>query len=777
MEVVLSEVLLITAEEVSALIPKIDMVKVISKSMGLPIKSVMHTQELLENGATIPFIARYRKDVTGGLDEVQIGHIDATITSIEEFEARRLYILNVIADQNKLTQSMLDLFLASDSKTEIEDLYLPYKRKRVTRAAKARAKGLEPLADFFLGNSDLSGQISHIASQFINAEKAVNTLDDAISGASDIVAEIISENSELREKLRKFYKQSSFLVSTVIKSKIEEGIRYKDYYDYSEKSDKIPPHRVLAVSRGENSEILRVHITVINEDAFNIIKSFYSPPKDDLVQIWNNIIADCFKRLLNPAMESEIRRNLKQKADIESISVFSLNLKELLMAAPLGAKTVLALDPGFRSGCKLVILSPQGDYKYYKTIFPHEPRKHWELSKKIIKDLIEKYDVEAVAIGSGTAGRETEKLLVEMKKEGRFEKSIHIVRVDESGASIYSASPIAREEFPDLDLTVRGSISIGRRLQDPLGELVKIDPKSMGIGQYQHDVDQTLLKNSLDQVVLSCVNSVGVELNTSSENLLKYVSGVGPKLAKSIISFREKNGPFKAIKDLLKVPRLGPKAFEQCAGFLRIYGAINPLDYSAVHPESYHIVEKMAQNLSLSLKNLIGSKEIISSIDLKNYITETIGEYSLKDIINELQKPGRDPRNKFESISFREDISEFEDLEIGMILTGVVTNVTGFGAFVDIGVHQDGLIHVSELSHTFVKEPISVVKPGQKVKVKILALDEKRERISLSIKACLPVPESRHKPQSKNRNSSKVKAKEIKPKQFNSNPFQKFFDK
>jgi protein Tex len=784
----------IKKEQLSELIPELKITKIISAKLSLPLNSVSNTISMLSEGATIPFISRYRKERTGGLDEVVIGKIRDNQLNLIEFHERRFFILKSIADQEKLTQSLLQLFLECESKTEIEDLYLPYKKKRVTRAKKAKDAGLEPLSEYLLGKQNLNSSIEEIAKEFLNPEKKIDSVEKALQGARDIVSEIISDNKPVREKLRKIYWNSGEISSKIITGKENTGIRYKDYYDFDESVSKIPSHRLLAIARGETEEFLRVHVNIEKQQAFSTLSTIFRSPHNSLNEQWNLIYEDCFARLLNPSLESEARRKLKEKSDIEAINIFATNLKELLMSSPLGTKHVLAIDPGFRNGCKVAVLSNSGDFLEYKAIYPHAPRNEQILSKKILSKFIEKYKIDAIAVGNGTAGRETEKLCNDMKKEEIISKNFPVVRVDESGASIYSASKIAREEFPDLDVNVRGAISIGRRLQDPLGELVKVEAKSLGVGQYQHDVDQKELKNSLDDVVLWCVNQVGVELNTASFSILKYISGLGDKLAKSIVSYREQNGAFKGRTELKKVPRLGPKAYEQCAGFLRIRGSKNPLDESAVHPESYKIVQKMAKDLNYSVKDLIGNSKLISSIDIKKYITEKIGEFTLNDILSELLKPGRDPRDKFEQVIFREDVQEFSDLKEEMVLQGVITNVTAFGAFVDVGVHQDGLVHISELSHTFVKDPLQVVKPGQKVTVKVMSLDSQRKRISLSIKACLAAPsgsDNFHKKQySQNKPAQKHNThhKQNKPthnqthkKSQNSsreqNPFEKFFKK
>ncbi|PKN19196.1 MAG: RNA-binding transcriptional accessory protein [Deltaproteobacteria bacterium HGW-Deltaproteobacteria-22] len=733
----MSEEKLISIEELSALVPAIAPEQWVAHETGIPLRQVAATMQLLDEGATVPFISRYRKEATGGLDEVGVTSIRDQAQEVREFADRRRSILESVAEQGKLTPVLLGLFLDATRRTEIEDLYLPYKRKRLTRADKARGRGLEPLALVLLGQSPLPASgLEAEAARHVNPEQDVPDAEAALAGARDICAEVVSEHVALREALRDWMRASGRLASTVIRGKETEAAQFRDYHDYSEPLARVPSHRVLAVARGENEQLLRVHVEVEKTEAPARVQRFFPTPEPRLARQWELIREDTWERLLHPGLESELRRELKDRADREAIQIFVGNLRELLMSPPLGAKRVMALDPGFRTGCKVAVLNAQGTFLANKTIYPHPPREEVEFSQKIVLRMIDEYQVESIAVGSGTAGRETESFLRDMVREGMLASTVPIVRVDESGASIYSASPIAREEFPDLDLTVRGAISIGRRMQDPLGELVKIEPKSLGIGQYQHDVDQPRLRRALDDVVESCVNSVGVELNTASHSLLQYVSGLGEKLAKSIVSYRDEHGPFDTRKELLKVPRLGPKAFEQCAGFVRVREGRHPLDASAVHPERYELVERMARDLGVDVKDVIGNADLIASIPLDRYVTDGIGRFTLADIIEELKKPGRDPRRAFEAAGFREDIREFEDLEEGMILTGIVTNVTAFGAFVDIGVHQDGLIHVSELSHTFVKDPMTVVRPGLKVTVKVIGLDVQRRRIALSIKAC-----------------------------------------
>lgn len=731
----------ISLEELPGLVPEIEPAAWIAESTGLPVRHVAACVQLLDDGATVPFISRYRKEMTGGMDEVAVTRVRDALHDLREFCSRRISILESVAEQGKLTPALLSLFLETRVRSELEDLYLPYKRRRLTRADKARNRGLEPLSRVLSGLEPLPAQgLEALAAAFINPELEVHTAQDAIDGACDICAETVSEHAPLREALRALMRQEGRLRSTVIHGKEDQAQQFRDYYDYSEPVLQAPSHRVLAVCRGENEEFLRVHVVVEDERALGVVARFFPAPDVRLESVWARIRKDAWERLLNPSIESELRREIKEKADAEAIAVFVANLRELLMAPPLGARRVMALDPGFRTGCKVAVLNAQGTFLAHKTIYPHPPREEREYARKVVAQLVEEYHIEAIAVGNGTAGRETEAFLREMVREGMLPKSLPIVRVDESGASIYSASELARGEFPDLDLTVRGAISIGRRMQDPLGELVKIDPKSIGVGQYQHDVDQARLRRALDDVVESCVNLVGVELNTASASLLQYVSGVGEKLAQAIVAFREQNGPFSSRRDLLRVPRLGPKAFEQCAGFVRVREGAHPLDASAVHPERYGLVEAMAADLGVPVADLIGNAALVDRILLERYVSEDVGMYTLRDIVEELKKPGRDPRRAFEEVGFREDVMEFEDLQEGMILTGVVTNVTAFGAFVDIGVHQDGLVHVSELSHTFVRDPLSVVKPGQKVTVKVIGLDPQRRRIALSIRACTAPP-------------------------------------
>ncbi|HPQ07950.1 MAG TPA: Tex family protein [Bacteroidia bacterium] len=704
--------------------------KKIAEQINITEKQVNATLQLFEEGCTIPFISRYRKEKTGGLDEVQISNIKDLFEKLVALENRRQSILSSIEDQGKLTDELKNKILAAETLQQLEDLYLPYKPKKKTRASVAREKGLEPLALQIL-NQEITN-IEDEAQKYIDPEKQLNSTDDVLQGARDIIAEIINETAEIREKLRNAFTEDAIITSRVIKGKEEEGIKFKDYFNWSEPLMKCPSHRMLAMRRGEKEGYLYLDISIEESQAISIIERFIiknkNHPSTEQLKL---AIEDAYKRLLHPSLETEFRLITKEKADIEAIKVFANNLRELLMQSPLGNKSVLALDPGFRTGCKVVVLDELGNLKEDTVIYPHEPQKQTKEAEQIILALAAKYNVEAIAIGNGTASRETEQFI---RSIDILPKSIPVIMVNESGASVYSASEVAREEFPDKDVTVRGAVSIGRRLQDPLAELVKIDPKSIGVGQYQHDVDQTLLKEKLDEVVMSCVNAVGVELNSASKQLLSYVSGIGPSLAQNIVDYRKENGPFKSRQDLLKVPRFGEKAFQQASGFLRIQNGTHPLDKSAVHPESYHIVEKMAQDLNCTIDDLLQKPELRKKINLNNYITEDVGLPTLQDIMSELEKPGRDPRKTFEIFSFDENVHSIEDLRVGMKLPGIVTNVTNFGAFVDIGVHQDGLVHISHLSDEFVSDPHQVIKVGDKVKVTVIEIDIPRKRIALSMK-------------------------------------------
>jgi uncharacterized protein len=701
----------------------------IAREFSLVQKNVDAVASLLEEGATIPFISRYRKEMTGSMDEVMIANVRDRIEQLRELDKRKEAVISSIEKQGKLTPELLSAIAKSETLAEVEDLYLPYKPKRKTRASVAKEKGLEPLAERIFSQEKIS--IAELAKTFIDAEKGVNTEEEALEGARDIMAEWISENQETRKRIREIYWTQGVAESRVLKGKEEEGQKFKDYFEWKEPVGKVPSHRMLAMRRGEKEGILMLDIFPGEEEAISSIERQIIKSENTSTDQIRLAIKDSYKRLIRPSLETEVRIESKMKADDEAIKVFCTNLKELLLAAPLGQKNVLALDPGFRSGCKLVVLDRQGKLLFNTNIYPHEPQRETAKSRVIVKELCEKFDVEAIAIGNGTASRETEAFV----KSIGLPNKILVVMVNESGASVYSASDVAREEFPDYDVTVRGAVSIGRRLTDPLAELVKIDPKSIGVGQYQHDVDQVKLKQGLDDVVMSCVNSVGVEVNTASKELLAYVSGLNSAIAKNIVEYRNQNGPFKNREELMKVSRLGEKVFEQAAGFLRIREAQNPLDASAVHPESYTIVEKMAKDLQCSVKDLMSTAELRKQLDLKNYITEKVGLPTLTDIVAELEKPGRDPREGFEVFSFTDGVNEIKDLKIGMKLPGIVTNVTAFGAFVDIGVHQDGLVHISHLSDKFVKDPNEVVSVQQKVNVTVTEVDVARKRIGLSMKS------------------------------------------
>lgn len=703
--------------------------EIISESLSLKLKQVTAVIELLEEGATIPFISRYRKEATGSLDEMQVAGIQAGLKKLKELIKRREYILKSISDQDKLTAELEEQINNCRDINSLEDLYLPYKPKRKTKAAAAREKGLEPLADLIMlqENTDILRE----ALKYINEE--VETAEDALSGARDIIAERINENTEVRNSIRDLYKDTAVIKSRVVTKKKEEGQKYLDYFDYSEELKKCPGHRFLAVLRGEKEGILRVSIDVDSDTAVKTIEKIIikKDVRNDSGGQIKTAIEDSFKRLLSPSVETEFFGSSKEKADKEAILVFTSNLRQLLLASPLGPKATLAIDPGFRTGCKVVCLDEQGTLKFHTTVYPHPPQNKVKESAETITRLIREYKIRAIAVGTGTAGRETESFI---KSVPDIPPETEIYMVNESGASIYSASEAAREEFPDLDLTVRGAISIGRRLIDPLSELVKIDAKSIGVGQYQHDVDQENLKESLEQTVSIAVNTVGVNLNTSGMHLLKYVSGIGNRTAEAIIKYRHDNGPFRSRKELMKVKGFGSKVFEQSAGFLRIPGAENPLDNSAVHPESYFIVDKIAGDTGMQVTELIGSEEAVKQIDIKKYVTDKTGLPTLEDIMNELRKPGLDPRGKAEVFSFAESVKDIDDLAVDMRLPGVITNLTKFGAFVNIGIKENGLLHISKISSgKFIRDPSEVLKLNQKVTVKIISIDRERKRIQLSM--------------------------------------------
>ena len=702
----------------------------ISNTLSISKKQISATVELLEEGATIPFISRYRKEVTGSLDEMQVADIQTELKRLNELIKRREYILKSIADQDKLTDKLAEKINNCWEMNALEDLYLPFKPKRKTRATAARDKGLEPLAALIMTQENIN--VNEEAVKYLNEE--VLTPEDALAGARDIIAEWVSEDTAARNSLRELYKNTAILNSKVVTKKKEEGQKYLDYFEYSEELKKCPGHRLLAMLRAEQEGILRVSIDVDNDLAVKILDKIFvkNNLKNDSTAQVSSAIEDSFKRLLSPSIETEFFNSSKDKADKEAILVFSENLRQLLLASPLGPKATLAIDPGFRTGCKVVCLDEQGSLINNTTIYPHPPQNQIKESSEAIKKLIKQNKIKAIAIGTGTAGRETESFI---KSVLEGSEGIELYMVNESGASIYSASEAAREEFPELDLTVRGAISIGRRLMDPLAELVKIDAKSIGVGQYQHDVDQENLKDSLDQTVSLAVNMVGVNLNTSSRHLLRYVSGIGNKIAEAIIRYRQDNGPFKSRKELMKVKGLGAKVFEQSAGFLRIPGAKNPLDNSAVHPESYKIVDKMAKDISKPVDELIKSDEVRKLIDIKKYINDKVGLPTLEDIMNELKKPGLDPRGKAEVFSFAEFVKDIDDLAIDMRLPGVITNLTKFGAFVNIGIKENGLLHVSQISSSrFIKDPAEVLKLDQKVMVRITNIDKERKRIQLTMK-------------------------------------------
>ncbi|OFY83553.1 MAG: RNA-binding transcriptional accessory protein [Bacteroidetes bacterium RIFCSPLOWO2_12_FULL_35_15] len=702
---------------------------IIASSLSIDKKQVSATLELLKAGGTVPFIARYRKEATAGLDEVQIINIKSLQAELEEIESRRTFILKSIEEQGKLTSELKQKIENVLDINRLEDIYLPYKPKRKTRAVAAKEKGLEPLALLIFKQE--SNSIENETRSYVNCELGVNTNEEAIAGALDIIAEIISEDEKARTTLRNLFKNSATITSKVRSSKKAEGEKYKDYFDWSESLMKCPSHRLLAMRRGENEGFLSIDISPEIEESLNNLELLFLKNKNQCTALVKQAIEDSYKRLLKPSMETEYRVLTKKIADEAAINVFADNIRELLLAAPLGQKRMMAIDPGFRTGCKVVVLDEQGKLLEDSVIYPHTGQSGSIGAEQEVLRLATTYSIEAIAIGNGTAGRETETFIRSIKK---LPETILIIMVNESGASIYSASDVAREEFPDKDITVRGAVSIGRRLADPLAELVKIDPKSIGVGQYQHDVDQQLLKKKLDEVVESSVNKVGVELNTASKELLTYVAGLGPTLANNIVKYRNEHGAFKTRKQLLKVPRMGEKAFEQCAGFLRIRNAKNPLDASAVHPESYTVVEAMAKDANCKLEDLINEKTIREKIDIKKYITEKIGEFTLKDILKELEKPGRDPRKEFEIFEFDNTVNTIKDLIVGMLLPGIVTNVTKFGAFVDIGVHQDGLVHISQLSDRFITDPSSIIKVGQTVMVRVTEIDIDRKRIALSRK-------------------------------------------
>jgi len=698
----------------------------ISTSLSIPLKPIENCIRLLEEGATIPFISRYRKEATGGLDEVQVGQVKSLHEKYKELEKRKEFILKSIEEQEKLTPELKTTIEECWDATELEDLYLPFKPKRQTRAEMARKKGLEPLADWLMAQH--RGPVEPKAAEFVKGEVA--TADEALKGARDIIAEWVNEDTSARHSVRAIFAREAMITSKVIKGKEEEGEKYRDYFDFSALLHRCPSHRILAVRRGESEGILRVSIAPDEEKCIDrLVRRFVKNDSASSYQV-EDAVVDAYKRLLKPSIETEFANLSKEKADEEAIAVFAENLRQLLLAPPLGQKRILAIDPGYRTGCKLVCLDEQGNLLHNETIYPHPPQKETSKAASKVVKLVSTYRIDAIAIGNGTASRETERFIANL----RYEKEVKVFVVSESGASVYSASKIAREEFPEYDVTVRGAVSIGRRLSDPLAELVKIDPKSIGVGQYQHDVDQSKLKRSLDQTVESCVNQVGVNLNTASKHLLTYVSGLGEALAQNIVNYRAKNGPFRSRKELKKVPRLGEKAFQQCAGFLRVPDSENPLDNSAVHPESYPVVERMAGDMNLSVQELMHNKALIDTLEMDRYKTETVGTETLTDILQELEKPGRDPRGTSKVLEFDPSIRAIGDLKEGMVLPGIVTNITNFGCFVDVGIKENGLVHISELADRFVSNPAEVVSLHQHVKVKVLTIDLTRGRIQLSMK-------------------------------------------
>lgn len=703
--------------------------QMIAAELKLPAHRIANTLKLLQGGATIPFISRYRKEATGGLDEVQIGDIQTRYEKLCELSKRKETVLSTIEEQGKLTPELKARISACWNTTELEDIYLPFKPKRKTRAEAARAKGLEPLALLLMMQKE-----NNLAAKIRNFVKGeVKDEEDALKGARDILAEQISEDERSRNMMRNQFQRQALIQSKVVKGKEAEeaSAKYRDYFDFCEPLKKCSSHRLLALRRGESEGVLKVNIFPEDEDMCNErLQRLFVRANNECAHQVEEALTDAYKRLLKPAIETEFAALSKEKADEEAIRVFAENLRQLLLAPPLGQKRVMGIDPGFRTGCKVVCLDAQGTLLHNEAIYPHPPKSEYaQAARKIVK-LVEQYKIEAIAIGNGTASRETEQFVTSQ----RYDREVQVFVVSEDGASIYSASKTAREEFPDYDVTVRGAVSIGRRLMDPLAELVKIDAKSIGVGQYQHDVDQTKLKASLDQTVESCVNLVGVNVNTASKHLLTYVSGLGPTLAQNIVDYRTENGPFESRRQLLKVPRMGAKAYEQCAGFLRIPQAKNPLDNSAVHPESYPIVEQMAKDLNCTVADLIKDKELRNKINLKKYVTETVGLPTLTDILQELDKPGRDPRQKIQVFEFDKNVRTLDDLQEGMELPGIVTNITNFGCFVDIGIKENGLVHVSQLADRFVSNPADVVRIHQHVRVKVMSIDHERKRIQLTMK-------------------------------------------
>lgn len=738
---------------------QINIIKQLAEELALPAKSLAAVIQLLTEGNTVPFISRYRKEATGNLDEVQIRTIQERYNYLIELEERKKSIIESIESQGKMTDSLKAQIAACTSKNGLEDLYLPYKPKRRTKAAIAREKGLEPLALRII-SQPLEGSPAKEALSFVDAEKGVNDPQEALAGALDIAAEILAERSDIRALVRECYEKEGIVVSKVIEGKDAVPTKYELYYQFQEKVSKIPSHRYLAIRRGEKEEILQFNIEVPVESLLAEIKRMARhQPRSPFADELEKAVLQAFKRHLSPSVETEIKVQLKMQSDRSAVQVFAENLRHLLLGAPLGPKTVIGIDPGIRTGCKCVAIDSTGKFLEHATIYPFQSQNAKEQAQNTLLKMIAAHRPFAIAVGNGTAGRETETFVQELLTKADLRELV-LVQVSEAGASVYSASDIAREEFPDLDVTLRGAISIARRLQDPLAELVKVEPKAIGVGQYQHDVYQTLLQEKLHEVVESCVNHVGVELNTASAALLSYVAGIGPQMALKIVKHRETNGAFSSRKDLCHIAGFGPRTFEQSAGFLRVRSGKHPLDASAVHPERYELVEYMAHDMGISLQELIGNDTLIKKIDKKRYISDLVGEHTLNDIISELQKPGRDPRETFEKLQFRQDVNTMQDLKTGMVLEGIITNVAAFGAFVDIGVHQDGLIHVSELTDRFIKDPAEVVHVGQRLKVEVLAVEPERKRISLTAR----VGQVR---------KSKEEAKPVKKekKSFSSNPF------
>ena len=704
-------------------------VSIIVRETGLRENQVENTLKLLENGATIPFISRYRKESTGGMDEVQVTEVSDALERLEALAKRKETVIGTIESQDKLTPELKERITHCWDSTELEDIYAPYKPHRKTRADAAREKGLEPLAEFVMKQNQYV-PLDREAKKYINKDKGVATVDDALQGAMDIIAEQVSMDEGTRNQVRNAYRRTARIYSKVVKSKEADAQKYRDWFDFNEPLNRCASHRLLAMRRGEAEGLLRVSIEIEDDKAVESLSRHYVRGKSEVSQLVDEAVEDSYYRLLQPSIENEFAASSKESADTEAIRIFARNLEQLLMASPLGQKAVMGIDPGFRTGCKVVCLDQQGNLLHNEAIFPHPPHNEARQAAAKIQTLVEQYHIEAIAIGNGTAGRETKDFVEHL----HLPKTVQIFSVNEDGASIYSASKTARDEFPDYDVTVRGAVSIGRRLMDPLAELVKIDPSSIGVGQYQKDVNQTDLKHSLDQTVISCVNRVGVNLNTASTHLLTYISGLGPQLAQNIVDYRTENGPFHNRKELLKVPRLGAKAFEQAAGFLRVPDSDQPLDNSAVHPESYPIVEKMAKDLKCTVQELMKSPELRAKIDINKYVTDKVGIPTLTDIMQELEKPGRDPRGPLKKFEFSNEVHTIEDVKAGMELPGIISNITNFGAFVDIGVHVKGLIHISQLAPgKFIKDPTQVVSLQQQVMVKVLSVDLERQRISLAM--------------------------------------------